>query len=222
MRLIRRFILMLGLTVCIPCACAQYYELANQLPQLISPALSGSFNYKGIVEAGFTGGFSNNKANFVSISTSQGFRYSNWFFMGAGLGLDVAFQNNDTNRDDIPGQWYHSTRSTGVMMPFFSDFRFTLGGIGSAANVFIDLKIGGTFLLGNRYMEFRDGYLTNSANFYLKPSIGVRVPINSRNAKQALNFGVTYQLITSGNNYTWYGGNTLSLSSIGATVGFEW
>ena len=31
-------------------ASAQYYELANQIPQLISPALSGNFNYKGFVD----------------------------------------------------------------------------------------------------------------------------------------------------------------------------
>ena len=71
---------------------AQYYELANQLPSLISPALSGSMRYKGYAEAGFTGGFTDNKANFMSFSTSQGFQYSDWFFMGAGLGIDVTFR----------------------------------------------------------------------------------------------------------------------------------
>ena len=30
-------------------ASAQYYELANQLPQLLRPALSGSWQYKGLV-----------------------------------------------------------------------------------------------------------------------------------------------------------------------------
>ena len=31
---------------------AQYYEIANRLPGLIRPALSGSLNYKGFIEAG--------------------------------------------------------------------------------------------------------------------------------------------------------------------------
>lgn len=32
---------------------AQFYEIANQVPQLLSPALSGSFNYKGYIEASY-------------------------------------------------------------------------------------------------------------------------------------------------------------------------
>ena len=143
---------------------AQYYELASQLPSLISPALSGSMRYKGYADAGFTGGFTDNKANFMSFSTSQGFQYSDWFFMGAGIGVDVTFRNNDL-RTDIPEERrnYHTT-STGVMMPVFTDFRFILGGPQAAANFFIDLKIGATFLLGNNYMEFSNGYLTNNAD----------------------------------------------------------
>ena len=35
---------------------AQYYEIANRLPSLISPALSGSMKYKGFVEAGYNTG----------------------------------------------------------------------------------------------------------------------------------------------------------------------
>lgn len=201
---------------------AQYYELANQLPSLISPALSGSMRYKGYAEAGFTGGFTDNKANFMSFSTSQGFQYSDWFFMGAGLGIDVTFRNNDLRSDLSPDRRRYSTTSTGVMMPVFTDFRFTIGGSKSVAAFFIDLKIGATFLLGNNYMEFQDGYLTNNANFYLKPSAGVRIPVNGKNPRQAVNIGLTYQLITSNNNLTWYGGNSLTLNSIGATIGYEW
>lgn len=102
---------------------AQYYELASQLPSLISPALSGSMRYKGYADAGFTGGFTDNKANFMSFSTSQGFQYSDWFFMGAGIGVDVTFRNNDL-RTDIPEERrnYHTT-STGVMMPVFTEDR---------------------------------------------------------------------------------------------------
>ena len=201
---------------------AQYYELANQLPSLISPALSGSMRYKGYVDAGFTGGFTDNKANLMSFSTSQGFQYADWFFMGAGIGVDVTFRNNDLNMESPSDRWDYSTTSTGVMMPIFTDFRFILGNSRSVTQFFIDLKIGATFLLGNDYMEFKDGYLTNNANFYLKPTIGVRIPVNSKNQRQAVNLGIAYQLITSGNNLTWYGGNTLTLNSIGATVGFEW
>ena len=34
---------------------AQYYEIANRLPGLIRPALSGSLNYKGFIEADLAG-----------------------------------------------------------------------------------------------------------------------------------------------------------------------
>lgn len=72
-------------------ASAQYYEIANQLPSLIQPALSGSLNYKGFFEASYTQGMGKYKANFLEISTSQGFRYSNWFYMGVGIGVDFLF-----------------------------------------------------------------------------------------------------------------------------------
>ena len=34
-------------------------------------------------------GVGNNKLNHVEISTSQGYQYNSWFYMGAGLGIDV-------------------------------------------------------------------------------------------------------------------------------------
>ncbi len=35
-------------------ASAQYYEIANRVQQLITPALSGSGSYKGFIEAGYS------------------------------------------------------------------------------------------------------------------------------------------------------------------------
>ena len=72
---------------------AQYYELANQIPQLISPALSGSFAYKGFAGASFIKGVGDRNADFIDISTTQGFQYSSWFFMGVGLGVDVVMSH---------------------------------------------------------------------------------------------------------------------------------
>ena len=45
-----------------PTASAQYYEIANQIPGLLQPMLSGSMNYKGYVEATGIAGFGNNRA----------------------------------------------------------------------------------------------------------------------------------------------------------------
>lgn len=79
----------MALVLAAPKASAQYYEIATQLPQLISPALSGSLNYKGFVELSGTAGIGNNRVNDIGISTTQGFRYASWFFMGVGAGVDV-------------------------------------------------------------------------------------------------------------------------------------
>lgn len=208
-------------------ASAQWYQAVSQIPSLIQPALSGSLSYKGFVETGFTGGFGNDwKANILSISTSQGFTYSSWFFMGAGIGADILFRGNDLgDYDSYPGYYPHAQNSTRVMMPVFSDFRFTFGGGGSGAGtgVYIDVKLGATFLFGDTYMQFPNGYLTDNTYFYLKPSVGVRIPVGaSPSSRQAVNLGVTYQLITGNNGYAWYGGNSVSMNSIGASVSFEW
>lgn len=208
-------------------ASAQWYQAVSQIPSLISPALSGSLSYKGFVESSFTGGFGNDwKANILSISTSQGFTYSSWFFMGAGIGADILFRGNELgDYDSYPGYYPHSQSSTRVMMPVFSDFRFTFGGgaSGAGTGVYIDVKLGATFLFGDTYMQFPNGYLTDNTYFYLKPSVGVRIPVGSgANSRQAVSLGVAYQLITGNNGYVWYGGNSVAMNSIGACVSFEW
>lgn len=206
-------------------ASAQWYQAVSQIPSLISPALSGSLAYKGFVDAGFTAGFGNDwKANVLSISTTQGFTYSSWFFMGAGIGADVLFRGNDLGDfQQYPGYYPHPQSSTRVMMPVFSDFRFTFGGVPGGTRVFVDLKLGATFLFGDTYMQFPNGYMTDRTYFYFKPSAGVRIPLGEPGkSRQAVNIGISYQLITTDNAYTWYGGNNLTMNSLGVGIGFEW
>ena len=210
-----------------PKASAQYYEIVNQLPNLLSPALSGSMNYKGYVDATATFGVGNDRANFVGISTSQGFQYSSWFFMGAGLGVDIAMSSLSESPVYSPDgfySWNPRMSQTRVMIPVFSDFRFNIGSSNSSSpSVFIDIKAGATWLIGNRYLQLNSGALSNSAQFLLRPSIGVRVPTNRKNPKNALNFGVTYQLITADNSWGYWGGKySPTLNSIGVTAGYEW
>lgn len=201
---------------------AQYYELANQLTNLISPALSGSGRYKGYVEASGLAGVSDVRANFVGVSTSQGFQYADWFFMGAGMGVDVAMAKpNIDSADSNPSDWYsHSLSKTKVMMPIFTDFRFNIGSR-KTASFFIDLKLGAAWLLGSSYLQMKGGYLGNSTQFYFRPSMGVRIPVNAANERQAFNIGLTYQLLTSNSNYGWNQGSA-TLSNLGVTLGFEW
>ncbi len=207
-------------------ASAQYYEIANQLPGLLQPALSGSMNYKGYVEASGMTGFGNNRANFIGISTSQGFQYASWFFMGVGIGVDVAMTNQSDKTDiyppeNAPDYYRHSDSQTKVMLPVFSDFRFNIGSY-SSTSIFIDLKIGATWLLGDSYLWLQRGRLGGGTQFYLKPSLGMRIPVRASNPGQAINIGVTYQLITSNNNWSYWDDNSATLNGIGLSIAYEW
>ncbi len=62
--------------------------------------------------------------------------------------------------------------------------------------------------------------MTNSECFYLRPSLGVRIPMSLNNSKQALNIGLTYQLTTS--NYWYYHDSNSTLNAVGVNIGFEW
>lgn len=207
-----------------PSAEAQYYEIVNQLPNLISPALSGSMNYKGYVDVTGTFGVGNDRANFVGLSTSQGFQYSSWFFMGAGIGVDLATSSTSdqvyNNGNYYPG--YPPLSRTKAMIPVFTDFRFNIGG-NTGPSMFIDIKAGAAWLLGRSYLELNNGALSNRAQFILRPSIGVRIPTNRNNPKNAMNVGVTYQLLTADNSWSYWNNNYgPTLSSLGLTVGYEW
>lgn len=195
---------------------AQYYQIASQLPSLISPALNGGLNYKGYVEASYVAGMGNTSADFIGISTSQGFKYRSWFFMGVGIGVDVAMSH--TKDDSYRPSGYGFT-TTAAMVPVFTDFRFNIGNTAKAA-FFADIKLGASFLMGNKYLAINNGYLSNRQYFYLKPAVGVRIPVG-KNGRQGVNVGVTYQLLTA--NY-WYNSYHTSptLNSLGATVGFDW
>lgn len=209
---------------------AQYYEIANQVPQLISPALSGSFNYRGFVEASFAGGIGTNAVNSLEFSTTQGFKYADWFFMGVGAGVNILFSNYDDSGALYysPSKAYHSRfdtdndyTDTGVLIPLYSDFRFNIGSEQNV-NFFIDMRIGASFLISDDYLRTSDGVINNDEGFYFRPAIGLRIPTNKKDYRQAINIGVCYQLITNNywNNHWDYDSSTLN--AIGASVSFEW
>ena len=105
------------------------------------------------------------------------------------------------------------------MIPIFTDFRFNIGG-NQGPSFFIDIKAGGSFLIGKNYLAIENGYINGSEYFMLKPTIGLRVPVGG-NGKRAMNLGLTYQLLTC--NYWWYNNsNSGTLNSLGATVSYQW
>ncbi|MBD5236919.1 MAG: hypothetical protein HDS62_05190 [Bacteroidales bacterium] len=203
---------------------SQIYEIVNQIPSLLSPALSGSGSYKGSLEAGWSKTLGNKNADFLEISTSQGYQYNSWFYMGAGMGADILFahQNDDWGESwtpDYPSFAAHSSTKTAVMLPIFTDFKATFGAP-DKVGFYIDLRIGCSFLLSDKYIEIGDGYLTNREYFYLRPSLGFRIPTSTNHPKQAIDVGVSYKLLTS-NYWNSYSRST-TLNSLGVTVAYEW
>lgn len=201
---------------------AQVLEAVNTLKSVISPALSGSGRYKGYVDAGYSHTLSKYNGDFIEISTSQGYQYNSWFYMGAGLGFDLLLSHpgehwNEGMNTPPPGERGYA--KTAPMLPLFADFRFLIGD-SYKVSFFLDLRIGCSFLLTNKMIAIGDGFLTNREYFFLDPSIGVRIPCNKRNSRQAVDVGVRYKLLTS--DYWYNYSNNITLQSLGAFIAFEW
>ncbi len=222
--ILRHSILASALIFVASSAHAQYYELANQLANVIQPALSGSMRYKGFASASYVKNLGDFNADYLEVSTSQGFQYSSWFYMGAGLGFDVTFSHPN---DDWGNGWasdtqpssFHRSVTTAVMMPIFTDFRFNVGSA-SSTNFFVDLRIGASFMLTDSWLRINNGYLSDRQYFYLKPTVGVRIPTNPQNSRQAFNVGISYQLLTSDYWRSYESRGTLS--GLGLSVSYEW
>ena len=201
---------------------AQVYAAINTIQSVLSPALSGSGRYKGYVEGGYSHTIGKYNGDFIELSTSQGYQYNSWFYMGAGLGIDLLLSHKGSRWLEgmtTPPANFRGYATTAPMLPLFADFRFLIGNT-SNISFFLDLKVGCSFLLINKCVAIGDGYLTNREYFFLDPSIGLRLPCNKKNPRQAVNVGVKYKLITS--EYWYNYANNITLQSIGAFVAFEW
>ena len=195
---------------------AQYYAIADRLANMITPAIYGGLNYKGLVEVSAIKGIGENNGDFVGISTTQGFKYADWFFMGVGLGVDLLMTHVDNYNFE-----HETITKTGCVIPLFTDFRFNFGNQ-SYVSYFIGAKVGCSFLVGNNDISVNRGYITSSECFYLKPSIGVRIPAGSGD-RTAVTIAASYQLITPGyRQYNYYNNQSISLNGLGVTLGFEW
>lgn len=197
---------------------AQYYQLVNQATDMIGTAIRGGANYRGFFDVSYVKGLGDKKANFLEFSTTQGLKYGNLFFMGVGAGVDV-IHTEINNNPYAPSD--HTNTQNAVMIPLYTDFRLNLGAP-TSASFFLDVKVGGGFFISNDYILVGDGYINSSSSFYLKPSVGLRIPVSKTNPKLAVNIGGSYQLIT--NSY-WYNpgqNNSVTLSAMGLNVGFEW
>lgn len=197
---------------------AQYYQLASQATSMLQTALQGGMNYRGTIDASYINGLGSKKADFFEISTTQGFKYNEWFFMGLGAGID--FFHTTTNDNPYKPASQEFTQNA-AMVPLYSDFRFNFGNQ-NATNAYFDVRIGAAFYISGDYILVGDGYINTSESFYLRPTLGVRIPVSKSNPKYAVNIGVSYQLLT---NTYWYSPgqrNNITLNGLGLTAGFEW
>lgn len=197
-------------------ASAQYYQMTNQTVNMISSIFNSGANYRGFFDVGFTRGIGTYEANVLEFTTTQGAQFTNWFYMGLGAGVDVLFTKEADNFN--PAAFTdRSFTSQGCMIPLYSDFRFTAGSP-AKPSFFADLRIGAAFLIGKDYVQIDEAYISRSECFYLRPTVGVRIPVSKSNPKFAVNFGLSYQLITT----EYWSNRNIALNSLGLSAGFEW
>lgn len=225
-KVMKKLFLSLILAVgCIIPASAQYSDIVNGLTNVVLPAIQGGANYKGYVEADATFGVGEYRTNFLTFATSQGYQFNSWFYMGAGIGVDMLWSNinsgwADNWNDGNPGWYNHEKTTFAVMIPVFSDFRFILGAQ-NVTSFFINFRVGAAFLCSDSYVQIRDGYLTNQNYFYFQPAIGLRIPVNKTRPRQALDIGIHYRLMTS----DYWGGTwqkNAYINGLGLNVSYEW
>lgn len=203
---------------------AQIGDIVNGLTNVALPAIQQGPGYKGYVESDFTLGVGNYRSNFLTLATSQGYKFNDWFYMGAGIGVDFLWSTvnsgwGDGWADQNPDWYAHEHTKTAVMIPVFSDFRFILGAQ-TDVGFFINLRLGAAFLCSDSYVQIRDGYLTNRNYFYFQPAFGLRIPVNSTNPRQAIDIGIHYRLMTSDYWSTWQ--HDATINGLGLNITYEW
>lgn len=205
-------------------AAAQIGDIVNGLSNVALPMIQRGAGYKGYLEADFTMGVGNYRSNFVTLATSQGYKFSDWFYMGAGIGVDLLWSTvnsgwGDSWADSNPDWYAHEHTNSAVMIPVFTDFRFILGEQTFTA-FFINLRLGAAFLCSDNYIQIRDGYLTNREYFYFQPALGVRIPVSKTMPRQAIDIGIHYRLMTSDYWSNWQYNATIN--GLGINVSYEW
>ncbi len=107
-----------------------------------------------------------------NISTTHGAYISKYFYLGAGVELDLTHLTLNLH---YPDNTTEQIKVNSALLPVYANFRINPIGIKSKFSPFIDLRIGCESL---------------SPAFFISPSIGVRFNIN----KFALNFAFCYEL----------------------------
>lgn len=148
--------------------------------------------YRGFVDVGYTIGTGDYSAGRIELTTSHGYQFNPYIFLGGGTGLQI----------------FHEAECTA--MPLFVDFRvnFKKGAIVPFAGV----KTGYTFMLNDD---------TDDLGFYCAPSVGVKFMTNHRMAVN-LSLGYTVQLFDYNyKDYYYYYYATKNLGGVSIKLGLE-
>ena len=216
-----------------PCKIFAQYE-EEEVPAMLSTELSKDVavnyeyynsGYKGFVDAGYTFGVTKYHASMLSFATSQGYQFNEWFYLGPGLGLDFLFSRKSKTWgqgwDDAPGfNVNHPSSKSVVMLPVFADFRFLIANGSNNCSFFLDMRVGASFLLSDKYIAIKDGFITDKTFFYLNPAIGISIPVSSEYTKRAIDISLTKKLLTS--SYWYRQNNNITLQLLGLNVAYEW
>lgn len=124
--------------------------------------------YHGFADLGYTIGFADYSFDRFELSSSHGYQFNPYLFLGGGLGLHF-MQKYATPNIDIP----LDSRKSKIDIPIYAETRVT----------FIDGSI-------SPFISARGGYfLTNNGGLYLNASIGCRI---ATSVNHAINVSVGY------------------------------
>lgn len=147
--------------------------------------------YKGFVDMGYVVDLSDNNANKLEISTSHGYQFNNYFYVGGGVAVD------------------YYTDADLISAPIFADFRANF--INKKVTPFADIKTGYSF------GDVEGVYVTTGVGvrFSLKGKKAINLKLEYN--YQQYDYNDSYY---SYGGYHYYD-DTLSLDGIGFKVGFE-
>ena len=148
--------------------------------------------YKGFVDLGYTAGVGDYGTGRVELTTSHGYQFNSYLFVGGGTGF----------------QYYHEAET--FTMPIFADIRanFMKGPIVP----FVGFKAGYTFDLSED---------AGGLGCYLSPSAGVKLAVSSGVALN-LSVGYTAQMVNIDyEDYSGYYSGHVTLNGVSFKVGIE-
>lgn len=150
--------------------------------------------YKGFVDAGYLFDVSDNDANKFELSTSHGYQFNNYFFVGGGLAFN------------------HYSEAGLCAVPIFANFRANF--INNKVTPFGDVKVG--YTAG----DIEGAYVSMAVG--VRVALAKKMALNFRLEYAAQGYDYEYRDFYYGSysSYAYYE-EYMTLSNIGLKVGFE-